>query len=84
MLFTGALSHQPASSAYDYTLTVPNTQTANPGLDDFYATLVHGSVFRARCQNPLKIQAILDTKSVNAHDPVLIGCVVSELYWIYP
>ena len=43
-------------------------------MDDFLANML----------NPLKIQAILDTKSVNAHDPVLIGCVVSELYWIYP
>jgi hypothetical protein len=49
VLFTGALSHQATSSIYDWTLFVANTQTADPALDDFYATLSRGSVFRARC-----------------------------------
>jgi hypothetical protein len=49
VLFTGTLTHQPVSSIYNWTLTVPNTQTANPALDDFYATVVRGSAFRARC-----------------------------------
>jgi len=49
VLFTGTLTHQAASSIYDWTLTVPNTQTADPALDDFYATVTRGSAFRARC-----------------------------------
>jgi hypothetical protein len=63
VIFTGTLSRQPTSSPYDWTLTVPNTQTANPALDDFYATVTRGSVFRARCPagaSPLKIQAVFD------------------------
>jgi len=60
VLITGTLTHQPASSPYDYTLTTLNTQTANPALDDFYATLVRGNAFRARCENPLKIKAVFD------------------------
>jgi hypothetical protein len=60
VLFTGALSRQPTSSPYDWTLTVPNTQTADPALDDYYATVVRGNVYRARCENPLKIQAVFD------------------------
>ena len=54
VLFTGDLTHQPASSIYDWTLKVPNTQTANPALDDFYATVTRGAAFRARCatRNP--------------------------------
>ena len=38
VLFTGTLTQQPASSPYGWTLTVPNTQTADPALDDYYAT----------------------------------------------
>ena len=52
VLFTGELSHQPASSDYDWTLDVRNTHTSNPNLDDFYATLSRGNAFRARCPNP--------------------------------
>lgn len=54
VLFNGALSHQAASSIYDWTLTVPNTQTADPALDDFYATLSRGTAIRAKCvtRNP--------------------------------
>jgi hypothetical protein len=51
-LFTGTLSHQPPASPYHWTLNVPNTHTANPALDDFYATLVRGAAFRARCPSP--------------------------------
>ena len=43
------LTHQPAASPYDWTLNVPNTHTANPSLDDFYATVTRGAAFRARC-----------------------------------
>ncbi|HXF00280.1 MAG TPA: hypothetical protein VN458_08020 [Solirubrobacterales bacterium] len=57
VLFTGTLTQQPASSPYGWTLTVPNTQTADPALDDYYATTSRGSAFRAKCENPLKIQA---------------------------
>ena len=63
VLFTGTLTHQPAASPYGPTLTVPNTHTANPSLDDFYATIARGSAFRARCpagESPLKIQAVFD------------------------
>ncbi|HXF00414.1 MAG TPA: hypothetical protein VN458_08710 [Solirubrobacterales bacterium] len=49
VLFTGALTHQPASSIFDWTLTIANTQTADPALDDFYATLARGTAFRAKC-----------------------------------
>ena len=44
----------PRRSIYDWTLTVPNTQTADPALDDFYATLTRGTAFRAKCatRNP--------------------------------
>ena len=63
VLFTGSITNQPAASPYGPTLTVPNTHTANPSLDDFYATTARGSVFQARCpagQSPLKIQAVFD------------------------
>jgi len=60
VLFTGSLTRQPTSSPYDYTLNVPNTQAANPALDDYYATVVRGSVYRAKCENPLKTQAVFD------------------------
>ena len=51
VLFTGTLTRQATSSPYDWTLTVPNTHTANPSLDDFYATVSRGNAFRARCNN---------------------------------
>jgi hypothetical protein len=60
VLFTGVLSNQPASSPYNWTLTVPNTHTANPALDDFYATVVRGTAFRARCRSPLRMQVTWD------------------------
>jgi len=49
VLFTGTLTHQPTSSIYDTTLNVLQTQTANPALDDFYATLNRANVVRAKC-----------------------------------
>jgi hypothetical protein len=52
VIFTGTLSHMPPSSPYDTVLTVSNTDAATPALDDFYATLVRGNAFRARCPNP--------------------------------
>jgi hypothetical protein len=66
VLFTGTLTQQPASSPYGWTLTVPNTQTADPALDDYYATTVRGSAFRAKCENPLKIQATFTYTSTPA------------------
>jgi hypothetical protein len=63
VVFTGTITQQPVSSPYGPTLTVPNTSAANPALDDFYATVVRGSVFTARCpagQSPLKGQAVFD------------------------
>ena len=43
VLFTGTITHQPAASPYGRMLTVPNTHTANPALDDFYATVPRGN-----------------------------------------
>jgi hypothetical protein len=58
VIFTGTLTHQPVASPYDWTLTVPNVQSANPSLDDFYATLVRGAAFRATCESPLEIEGV--------------------------
>jgi hypothetical protein len=63
VLFTGQLSTLPASSPYHHVLTVPNTHTANPALDDFYATVSRGSVFRANCPagtSPHRMQGVWD------------------------
>jgi hypothetical protein len=49
VLLRGFLSLEPASSPYRWRLRVPNVQAANPALDDFYATVVRGNAFRARC-----------------------------------
>ena len=72
VLFTGDLSHQPAASPYDWTLNVPNTHTANPSLDDFYATVTRGAAFRARCPagvSPHRMQGTWDyTAAGDAHD----------------
>jgi hypothetical protein len=72
VLFTGTISRQATSSPYDYTLTTPNTQVANPSLDDYYATVVRGSVYRARCDSsPLLIKAtFFYTASGDAADTV--------------
>ena len=63
VVFTGGLTHQPAASPYDWTLTVPGTSAANPALDDFYATVTRGTAFRARCPagvSPHKMQGVWD------------------------
>jgi hypothetical protein len=63
VIFTGTLTNAPASSAYGRILTVPNTHTADPALDDFSALVRRGSVFRARCPagtSPHKMQGIWD------------------------
>ena len=72
VLFNGALTTLPASSAYGRQLKVNNTQTADPALDDFYATVTRGGAFKARCPagtSPLKMQGIWDyTASGDAND----------------
>ncbi len=74
VVFTGTISQQPAASPYGPTLTVPNTHTANPSLDDFSAVVQRGSVFRAKCPagaSPLKIQAVFDyTAAGDATDTI--------------
>ena len=63
VLFTGSITNQPAASPYGPTLTVPNTHTANPALDDFYATSYAWQRLQARCPagaSPLKVQAVFD------------------------
>jgi hypothetical protein len=47
-VFTGTLSNTNGAT-YNTKLHIANTQTANPALDDFYATLDRGSVFKAKC-----------------------------------
>jgi hypothetical protein len=72
VLFTGSLTQQPASSPYNWTLRVSNTHIANPALDDFYATVVRGSAFRARCSSgvsPHRMQVTWDyTAAGDAND----------------
>ena len=48
IVFTGTLSNTNGAT-YNTKLHVVNTQTANPALDDFYATIDRGSVFKAKC-----------------------------------
>jgi hypothetical protein len=66
VLFTGTLTQNAASSPFGWVLTVPNTQTADPALDDYYATTVRGSAFRAKCESPLRIQATFTYTSTPA------------------
>jgi hypothetical protein len=72
VIFTGTLSHLAASSPYDWQLKVPNTQTANPALDDFSAFVRRASAFRANCPagtSPHKLQGIWDyTAAGDAND----------------
>jgi hypothetical protein len=72
VIFTGTLSRGGASSPYKWTLTVRNTQTANPALDDFSAFIRRGSAFRANCpagQSPLRMKGIWDyTAAGDAND----------------
>jgi hypothetical protein len=63
VLFTGVLSTLPTSSPYHHVLTVANTHTANPALDDFYATIRRGATFRASCPagtSPHRMQTTWD------------------------
>jgi hypothetical protein len=48
IVFTGTLSNTNGAT-YNTKLHVVNTQTANPALDDFYATLDRGAVIKAKC-----------------------------------
>jgi len=48
IVFTGTLT-ATGGATYNYKLHVPNTQVPNPALDDFYATVDRGSVFKAKC-----------------------------------
>jgi hypothetical protein len=72
VLFTGQLSTLPASSPFHHVLTVPNTHTADPALDDFYATIRRGAVFRASCPggtSPHRMQTTWDyTAAGDAND----------------
>jgi hypothetical protein len=73
ILFTGTITNQPVSSPYGPTLTVPNTQTADPALDDFYATVQRGGVFQARCPagtSPLKVQAVFSYTGGEPNDTI--------------
>jgi len=78
VLFTGTLTHQAASSIYDWTLNVPNTQTANPALDDFYSTVTRGSAFRARCasRSPSAHRMLVTWDYLAAGDPNDTGTAV--------
>jgi hypothetical protein len=70
VIFTGALT--TIAAPYKTKLTVPNTQSANPALDDFSATLSRGAAFRARCPagtSPHKLLGTLDyTAAGDAND----------------
>jgi hypothetical protein len=61
VIFTGALTHQPASSPYDWTLNVPNTDAATPALDDFSAFIRRASAFRANCPSGTSPHVMLGT-----------------------
>ena len=62
VLFTGSITQQPAASPYGPTLTVPNTHTANPALDDFRDNRAWKRLpSEVSCRAiPLKIQAVFD------------------------
>jgi hypothetical protein len=72
VVFTGNLTHQPASSPYDSTLHIANTHTSNPALDDFSAFIRRGSAFRANCPagtSPHRMQGTWDyTAAGDAND----------------
>jgi hypothetical protein len=72
VIFTGVLTHQPASSPYNWQLKVNGTDAATPALDDFSAFIRRGSAFRANCPSgtsPLKLQGIWDyTAAGDAND----------------
>jgi hypothetical protein len=67
VVFTGTLSQ--IAAPYKFKLTVPNTQTANPSLDDFSATVKRGAAFRAKCVSPLRMRGVWDyTAAGDAND----------------
>jgi hypothetical protein len=66
-VFTGTITQQPPASPYGPTLNVPNTNSPPIALDDFSAVVARGAAFRARCRNPMKVQAVFDY--VPANDP---------------
>jgi hypothetical protein len=72
VVFTGTLTHEAATSPYDVRLTVPNTQAANPALDDFYATVKRTTAFRAKCVSPMRMLGFWDyTATGDANDTKL-------------
>jgi hypothetical protein len=76
VIFTGTLSHQPASSAYDWTLNVPGTDAATPALDDFSAFLRRGSAARANCPagtSPHKLLGTWDYTAAGDANDTFVG-----------
>jgi hypothetical protein len=70
VIFTGALS--TIAAPYKTKLTVPNTQSANPALDDFSSTVKRGTVFRAKCVSPMRMLGFWDyTAAGDANDTFL-------------
>lgn len=51
VIFTAPLTRNQLAG-YDWKLTVPNTHTASPALNDFSATVTRGVAFQARCPAP--------------------------------
>ena len=80
VLFTGILRIKPRPRRTTGQLTVPDTDAANPALDDFSATVPRGSVFRAKCPagtSPLKMQGIWDyTAAGDANDSFVVNAAV--------
>jgi hypothetical protein len=70
VLFTGVLSQ--IAAPYKWKLHVPNTQAANPALDDFYATIKRTTAFRAKCVSPMRMLGFWDYTAVgDANDTKL-------------
>jgi hypothetical protein len=73
VVLTGTLTHQPAASPYDWTITVPGYSTAGASVDDFYVTLQRGAAFRARCPagtSPHKLQGVFDYTGTEPTDTI--------------
>jgi hypothetical protein len=72
-VLTGSLTRQAAASPYDWTVTVPNYSTSSARVDDFYATLQRGAVFRARCPagtSPHKLEGVFDYGGTEPTDTI--------------
>jgi hypothetical protein len=70
ILFTGTLT--TIAAPYKTKLTINGTQTANPALDDFYATVKRGTAFRAKCVSPMRMLGFWDyTAAGDANDTKL-------------